>query len=116
MMGQKQAATSARMIPGVDGDTEGDPAPVDELRLGARVLDPSFDAPVPGDRSWTQGDLVAAGPGAQPDLQVEEGEFQERTRQIEERLKAKLRRYLEAELGEAIRATADDPAGRDHRW
>jgi len=117
-----------------------------------------LDAPTPGDGGRTQGDLVAAGPAAQPDLQVEEGEFQEvlrvkldrfgarlrsreldlfrkrllserpetleriggyhgisreRARQIEERLKTKLRRYLEAELGEAIRATVDDAAGRD---
>ena len=140
-----------------------DVSPKEVLEMERRLAasETSFDAPVPGDGSRTQGDLVAAGPGAQPDIQVEEGEFQEvlrgtldrfaarlrnreldlfrkrllsehpqtleriggdhgisreRTRQIEERLKAKLRRYLEAELGEAIRATVDDPAGRDHRW
>ncbi len=127
-----------------------------EQRLAASEM--SLDAPLPGDGGRTQGDLVAAGPDAQPDLQVEEGEFQEvlrvkldrfgarlrnreldlfrkrllserpetleqiggyhgisreRARQIEERLKTKLRRYLEAELGEAIRATVDDAAGRD---
>jgi len=129
-----------------------------ERRLAASET--SLDAPAPGDGGRTQGDLVAAGPGAQPDLQVEEGQFQEvlrvkldrfgarlrnreldlfrrrllserpetleriggyhgisreRARQIEERLKTKLRRYLEAELGEAIRATGDDASGRDRR-
>jgi RNA polymerase sigma-32 factor len=129
-----------------------------ERRLAASET--SLDAPAPGDGDRTQGDLVAAAPGAQPDLLVEEGQFQkvlrvkldrfgarlrsreldlfrrrllserpetleriggyhgisrERTRQIEERLKTKLRRYLEAELGEAIRATVDDAAGRDRR-
>lgn len=127
-----------------------------EQRLAASET--SLDAPAPGDGGRTQGDLVAAGPGAQPDLLVEEDEFQEvlrgkldrfgarlanreldlfrrrllserpetlerigsahgigreRTRQIEERLKAKLRRYLEAELGEAIRAAVEDATGRD---
>jgi RNA polymerase sigma-32 factor len=127
-----------------------------ERRLAASET--SLDEPAPGDGGRTQGDLVAAGPGAQPDLQVEEGQFQEvlrlkldrfgarlrsreldlfrkrllserpetleriggyhgisreRARQIEERLKTKLRRYLEAELGEAIRATVDDSAARD---
>jgi RNA polymerase sigma-32 factor len=130
-----------------------------ERRLSASET--SLDAPAPGDGRRTQGDLVAAGPGAQPDRQVEEGEFQEvlrhrlgrfgarlsrresdlfhkrllserpetlerigashgisreRARQIEERLKVKLRRYLEAELGEAVRATSYEVAARDrHR-
>src|SRR5665213_325887 len=120
----------------------------------------SLDAPAPGDGQRTQADLVAAGPSAQPDRQVEDGEFQEvlrhkldrfgarltsresdlfhkrllserpetleriggyhgisreRARQIEERLKVKLRRYLEAELGEAIRATIEQTAVRDRR-
>src|SRR5262249_56153277 len=95
----------------------------------------------------TEGDMVAAGPAAGPDLEVENGEFQEllrtkletfgaalhdrelhifrerlladkpstlerigsdhgvsreRARQIEERLKKKLRHFLEAELGDAL--------------
>jgi RNA polymerase sigma-32 factor len=129
-----------------------------ERRLSASET--SLDAPAPGDGRRTQADLVADGPGAQPDRQVEEGEFQEvlrrkldrfgarltrresdlfrkrllserpetlerigathgisreRARQIEERLKVKLRRYLEAELGEAVRATTDEAAARDRR-
>jgi RNA polymerase sigma-32 factor len=129
-----------------------------ERRLAASET--SLDAPLPGLGNLTQGDLVSAGPGARPDLQVEEGEFQtalrnkldrfgarlasreldlfrkrllaerpetlerigshhgisrERARQIEERLKIKLRRYLESELGEAIRAPAGDAAAERDR-
>lgn len=131
-----------------------------EMERRLTATETSLDAPAPGDGARTQGDLVAAGPGAQPDLLVEEGEFQqvlrgkldrfsarlgsreldlfrrrllserpvtleriggahgisrERARQIEERLKARLRRYLEAELGEAIRATVEDATGQDRR-
>ena len=48
-----------------------------ERRLAASEM--SLDAPMRSDgRSGrTQGDFVPAGPGARPDLQVENGEFQE---------------------------------------
>jgi RNA polymerase sigma-32 factor len=131
-----------------------------ERRLAASEM--SLDAPVRSDGlvGRTQGDLVPASPAARPDLQVENGEFQEllrmkleafsaglhdrelqifrrrlladqpttleqlgadhgvsreRARQIEERLKKKLRVYLETELGDALGATpaaADDRAER----
>src|SRR6266496_3304185 len=118
-----------------------------ERRLAASET--SLDAPVRSDGLFgrTQGDLVAAGPGARPDLQVENGEFQEllrskletfgaglqdrelqifrrrlladkpttleqigsdhgvsreRARQLEERLKKKLRQFLETELGDSL--------------
>jgi RNA polymerase sigma-32 factor len=116
----------------------------------------SLDEPVrqrdEGMSGQTHGDMVPAGPAARPDLQVENGEFQEllhvkleafgallrdrelqifrrrlladrpttleqlgadhgvsreRTRQIEERLKKKLRLFLETELGDSL---ADVPA------
>ena len=119
----------------------------------------SLDAPVRSDglSGRTQGDMVPAGPGARPDLQVETGEFQEllrtkleafgaglqarelhifrarlladrpatlerigsdhgvsreRARQIEERLKKKLRLFLEAELGDALAPLPSSPEGR----
>jgi RNA polymerase sigma-32 factor len=127
-----------------------------ERRLAAGEM--SLDAPVRSSESLsgrTQGDLVPAGPGARPDLQVENGEFQEllrtkleifgaslhdrelqifrrrlladrpatleqlgadhgvsreRARQIEERLKKKLRLFLETELGDSLTdAPAPDP-------
>ena len=118
-----------------------------ERRLAASEM--SLDTPVrsEGLPGRTQGDMVSAGPSARPDLQVENGEFQEllrlkldafgaalrdrelqifrrrlladhpttleqlgadhgvsreRARQIEERLKKKLRLYLEAELGDSL--------------
>jgi RNA polymerase sigma-32 factor len=118
-----------------------------ERRLAASEM--SLDAPVraEGLTGRTQGDLVPASPGTRPDLQVENGEFQEllrvklerfgaglhdrelqifhrrlladqpstleqigadhgvsreRARQIEERLKKKLRLFLEAELGDSL--------------
>jgi RNA polymerase sigma-32 factor len=118
-----------------------------ERRLAASEM--SLDAPVQteGLAGRTQGDMVAAGPATRPDLQVENGEFQEllrskletfgaslqdrelhifrhrlladrpttleqigsdhgvsreRARQIEERLKKKLRVYLETELGDSL--------------
>jgi len=118
-----------------------------ERRLAASEM--SLDAPArtEGLAGRTQGDLVPAGPGTRPDLQVENGEFQEllrtkleifgaglhdrelqifrrrlladqpstleqigadhgvsreRARQIEERLKKKLRLYLETELGDSL--------------
>ena len=48
-----------------------------ERRLAASEM--SLDAPVRSEGLFgrTQGDLVPAGPGARPDLQVENGEFQE---------------------------------------
>jgi RNA polymerase sigma-32 factor len=105
----------------------------------------------------TQGDMVPAGPATRPDLQVENGEFQEllrsklesfgaglhdrelhifrdrlladqpttleqigsdhgvsreRARQIEERLKKKLRVFLETELGDSL---GDVPAADPDR-
>jgi RNA polymerase sigma-32 factor len=118
-----------------------------ERRLAA--AETSLDAPVrsEGLSGRTQGDMVPAGPSARPDLQVENGEFQEllrtkleafganlhdrelnifrkrlladqpttleqlgadhgvsreRARQIEERLKKKLRLFLETELGDSL--------------
>jgi RNA polymerase sigma-32 factor len=118
-----------------------------ERRLAASEM--SLDAPVRSDGGpgRTQGELVPASPAARPDLQVENGEFQEllrtklesfgaslqdrelhifrrrlladqpstleqigsdhgvsreRARQIEERLKKKLRVFLETELGDAL--------------
>jgi len=118
-----------------------------ERRLAASET--SLDAPLrsEGLPGRTQGDLVQAGPGARPDLQVENGEFQEllhaklevfgaglqdrernifrkrlladkpttleqigsdhgvsreRARQLEERLKKKLRQFLETELGDSL--------------
>ena len=118
-----------------------------ERRLAASEM--SLDAPIRSESlpGRTQGDMVAAGPSARPDLQVENGEFQEllrakldafgaalrdrelqifrrrlladqpttleqlgadhgvsreRARQIEERLKKKLRLFLEAELGDSL--------------
>ena len=109
----------------------------------------SLDAPARSESlsGRTQGDLVSAGPAARPDLQVENGEFQEllrmkleifgaslqdrelnifrrrlladqpetleqlgadhgvsreRARQIEERLKKKLRSFLETEMGDSL--------------
>jgi RNA polymerase sigma-32 factor len=126
--------------------SEGD---VVEMERRLASAETSLDAPVrsEGLTGRTQGDLVPAGPGARPDLQVENGEFQEllrakleifgaglhdrelqifrrrlladrpttleqlgadhgvsreRARQIEERLKKKLRLFLEAELGDAV--------------
>jgi RNA polymerase sigma-32 factor len=122
-----------------------------ERRLAAAEM--SLDAPVrqrdDGLFGRTQGDMVPASPSARPDLQVENGEFQEllrakleafganlhdrelnifrrrlladqpttleqlgadhgvsreRARQIEERLKKKLRLFLETELGDSIGA------------
>jgi RNA polymerase sigma-32 factor len=127
-----------------------------ERRLAASEM--SLDAPVrsEGLSERTQGDMVSAGPGARPDLQVETGEFQEllrakleafgaalqarelhifrarlladqpatlerigsdhgvsreRARQIEERLKKKLRLFLEAELGDALGPLPSPPEG-----
>jgi RNA polymerase sigma-32 factor len=118
-----------------------------ERRLAASEM--SLDAPVRSESlpGRTHGDMVSAGPSARPDLQVENGEFQEllrtklesfgaalrdrelqifrrrlladqpttleqlgadhgvsreRARQIEERLKKKLRQFLEAELGDSL--------------
>jgi len=118
-----------------------------ERRLAASEM--SLDAPVRAEGLFgrTQGDLVPAGPATRPDLQVENGEFQEllrsklesfgaglhdrelhifrsrlladqpttleqigsdhgvsreRARQIEERLKKKLRVFLETELGDSL--------------
>jgi len=118
-----------------------------ERRLAASEM--SLDAPVraEGLLGRTQGDMVPAGPATRPDLQVENGEFQEllrsklesfgaslhdrelhifrdrlladqpttleqigsdhgvsreRARQIEERLKKKLRVFLETELGDSL--------------
>jgi RNA polymerase sigma-32 factor len=118
-----------------------------ERRLAASEM--SLDAPVRTESLFgrTQGDLVPASPAARPDLQVENGEFQEllrskletfgaslhdrelyifrqrlladqpatleqigsdhgvsreRARQIEERLKKKLRLFLETELGDSL--------------
>ena len=118
-----------------------------ERRLAASEM--SLDAPVRSESlpGRTHGDMVSAGPSARPDLQVENGEFQEllrakldafgaalhdrelqifrrrlladqpttleqlgadhgvsreRARQIEERLKKKLRLFLEAELGDSL--------------
>jgi RNA polymerase sigma-32 factor len=118
-----------------------------ERRLAASEM--SLDAPVRSESlpGRTHGDMVSAGPSARPDLQVENGEFQEllrakldafgaalqdrelqifrrrlladqpttleqlgadhgvsreRARQLEERLKKKLRLYLEAELGDSL--------------
>jgi RNA polymerase sigma-32 factor len=123
-----------------------------ERRLAASEM--SLDAPVrsEGLSGRTQGDLVPASAAGRPDLQVENGEFQEllrakletfgaglhdrelqifrrrlladqpttleqlgadhgvsreRARQIEERLKKKLRQFLENELGDSL---ADVPA------
>jgi len=133
-----------------------------ERRLAASET--SLDAPLRGGElaGRTQADLVPASGAARPDLQVENGEFQEllrakleafgaglhdrelqifrsrllaeqpstlesigaangvsreRARQIEERLKKKLRLYLEAELGDAVGdgqgTAADADAGTD---
>jgi RNA polymerase sigma-32 factor len=123
-----------------------------ERRLAAAEM--SLDAPVRSESlpGRTHGDMVQAAPSARPDLQVENGEFQEllrskletfganlrdrelqifrrrlladqpttleqlgadhgvsreRARQIEERLKKKLRLFLETELGDSL---ADVPA------
>jgi len=118
-----------------------------ERRLAAAEM--SLDAPVRSESlpGRTHGDMVPAAPSARPDLQVENGEFQEllrtkletfganlrdrelqifrrrlladqpttleqlgadhgvsreRARQLEERLKKKLRVFLEAELGDSL--------------
>jgi RNA polymerase sigma-32 factor len=126
-----------------------------ERRLAA--AETSLDAPArAGDDSGrTHGDMVAAGPSARPDLQVEACEFQEllrvklalfaaelrdrdrdifdrrlladqpttleqlgadhgisreRARQLEDRLKKKLRAFLEAELGDSVADRSSTPA------
>jgi len=128
-----------------------------ERRLAASEM--SLDAPVRSEGLFgrTQGDLVPAAPGDRPDLQVENGEFQEllrakletfgaglhdrelhifrsrlladkpttleqigsdhgvsreRARQLEERLKKKLRQFLETELGDSL---GDVPAADSKR-
>ena len=126
-----------------------------ERRLAASET--SLDAPFRGEElsGRTPGEMVPAAPGTRPDLQVENGEFQEllrvkleafgaglhdrelqifrrrlladqpstleqlgadhgvsreRARQIEERLKKKLRSYLETELGDSLgNIPAPDP-------
>ena len=71
---------------GIEGDSRRLAAALDvnenevvemERRLSASEM--SLDAPTRADNhsGRTQGDLVQAGPGARPDLQVENGEFQE---------------------------------------
>jgi RNA polymerase sigma-32 factor len=122
----------------------------------------SLDAPARFDdqSGRTQGDLVSAGPGARPDLQVEACEFQEllriklgvfadglhhrdrdifnqrlladqpatleqlgadhgisreRARQLEDRLKKKLRLFLEAELGDSLAEAPKPPPSQSDR-
>jgi RNA polymerase sigma-32 factor len=141
---------------GVEGDPRHLAAALDvseqdvvEMERRLAASETSLDAPArsEGLSGRTQGDLVQAGPAARPDLQVENGEFQEllrmkleifgaslqdrelnifrrrlladqpetleqlgadhgvsreRARQIEERLKKKLRSFLEAELGDSL--------------
>jgi RNA polymerase sigma-32 factor len=138
--------TDSRRLAAALDVSEGDVVDM-ERRLAAAEM--SLDAPVRAEGLFgrTQGDLVPAGPGARPDLQVENGEFQEllrtkldtfganlhdrelhifrnrlladqpatleqigsdhgvsreRARQIEERLKKKLRLFLETELGDSL--------------
>jgi len=138
-------ADSRRLAAALDV-SEGD---VVEMERRLAASETSLDAPLrsEGLPGRTQGDLVQAGPSARPDLQVENGEFQEllhakleifgaglqdrelnifrkrlladkpttleqigsdhgvsreRARQLEERLKKKLRQFLETELGDSL--------------
>ena len=150
--------TDSKRLAAVLDVSEGDVVEM-ERRLAAAEM--SLDAPVrsEGLAGRTQGDMVPAAPSARPDLQVENGEFQEllrtkleafganlhdrelqifrrrlladqpttleqlgadhgvsreRARQIEERLKKKLRSFLETELGDSLGdvPTADGRAER----
>jgi RNA polymerase sigma-32 factor len=138
--------TDSRRLAAALDVSEGD---VVEMERRLAASETSLDAPLraEGLTGRTQGELVPAGAGARPDLQVENGEFQEllrtklesfgaslqdrelhifqkrlladqpatleqlgsdhgvsreRARQIEERLKKKLRVFLETELGDAL--------------
>jgi RNA polymerase sigma-32 factor len=136
--------------------SEGD---VMEMERRLAASETSLDAPFRGEEltGRTPGELVQASPGTRPDLQVENGEFQEllrvkleafgaglhdrelhifrsrlladqpstleqigadhgvsreRARQIEERLKKKLRSYLETELGDSLGNAAEPDSGK----
>ena len=151
--------TDSKRLAAVLDVSEGDVIEM-ERRLAAAEM--SLDAPVRSEGLFgrTQGDMVPASPSARPDLQVENGEFQEllrakleafganlhdrelnifrrrlladqpttleqlgadhgvsreRARQIEERLKKKLRLFLETELGDSIGAIPAAAEGRTER-
>jgi RNA polymerase sigma-32 factor len=138
--------TDSKKLAAVLDVSEGD---VIEMERRLAASETSLDAPMHGESlsGRTQGDMVQASPAVRPDLQVENGEFQEllrvkleafssnlhdrelqifrrrlladrpttleqlgadhgvsreRARQIEERLKKKLRLFLETELGDSL--------------